>query len=87
MGIFAVDHAGSTLPQTPDSSGSKISTWGPSSAKQPSRATAAYVFTASNGWSKSTTSIDRDSTKTITSTNTLVLEKGITYQFVQLYFG
>ena len=66
-------------PQTPDStSTTKMGTWGPSSAKQTSRSTAAYVFNPTNGWTKSTTSIDRDSNKTISmsSTNTLVPEGG-----------
>ncbi|XP_067943723.1 mitogen-activated protein kinase kinase kinase 21-like isoform X2 [Watersipora subatra] len=57
-------------PQSPECTG-KMGTWGPSSAKQKSRSPA-YMLTASNGWSKSTTSIDRDSVKTSSSTSTLV---------------
>ncbi|KAF6018291.1 hypothetical protein EB796_023377 [Bugula neritina] len=55
------------------SDNSKMGTWGPSTAKHPSRNTAANVFHAGT-WSKSTTSIDKDSIRTASSTNTIVAE-------------
>lgn len=66
---------GATVPPSSEMI-SKMGTWGPSSAKPPSRNTGAYVFTSANGWSKSTTNIDKESPITSSSTNTIVPEGG-----------
>jgi len=63
-----------------------MGTWGPSTAKHPSRNTAANVFHAGT-WSKSTTSIDKDSIRTASSTNTIVAEPGIMIQVVVMLTG
>ena len=73
---FAILVGGSGI-ITHSSESGKMSTWGPSSEKKKQRKQAAYVFNQNDqNWTKSTNSIDQSSTKTPSSTNTLVNDNG-----------